>query len=290
MLNSRTRITALAALFLLTAACAEDTDQDTAPDTAGSTLSLEFEALPDLGADFVYEGWIIVDDAPVTTGRFTSDSMDLNFEVTASDAAAATAFVLTIEPAVGDDPGPSDVHVVAGDLVDGEAMLSIDHPAALDASFGDAEGSFILNTPSSGDTDDDFAQGIWWLDPTMGPGPSLELPPLAKGWVYEGWVVFESGPVSTGRFTSMSGADSDGAGPTAGPDSAPPFPGQDYIDPAQNLVGLTAVISVEPNPDNSPMPFDLKPLVGPIEDEGIGVAQSMMNNSGGEVSGMVTID
>ena len=45
-----------------------------------------------------------------------------------------------------------------------------------------------------------------------GPGPILDLPTLPAGWVYEGWVVGPDGPVTTGRFTMASGADSDGDG------------------------------------------------------------------------------
>ena len=48
----------------------------------------------------------------------------------------------------------------------------------------------------------------------------------------------------------------------------PPFPGEDYLVNAPmgltfptNLAGGTAVISIEPDPDNSPNPFTLKPLV-----------------------------
>ena len=46
--------------------------------------------------------------------------------------------------------------------------------------------------------------------------------------------------------------------------------------------GYVAVISVEPEPDNSPGPFTLKPLVDmTIEDVGAGVPQDMMNNAAG---------
>ena len=47
----------------------------------------------------------------------------------------------------------------------------------------------------------------------------------------------------------------------------PPFPGEDYLQNAPSglsfptdLKGMTIVISVEPNPDNDPGPFTLKPL------------------------------
>jgi hypothetical protein len=87
-----------------------------------------------------------------------------------------------------------------------------------------------------------------------------------------------------------SGVDSDGAGGAlAGNDPAPPFPGQDFINPLRTLTGgYAAVISIEPEPDDSAAPFALKPLVDMnIEDLGIGVAQAMSNQASSFPTGMV---
>ena len=74
-----------------------------------------------------------------------------------------------------------------------------------------------------------------------------DLAVLPTGWMYEGWVASSSGPVSTGKFTSASGRTRDAAGPTAGTDAPPPFPGEDFINPALVLTsGFKAVITVEP--------------------------------------------
>jgi len=233
------------------------------------SLALQFEGLEDLGADYVYEGWIMVDGAPKTAGRFTvSADGTLNpasFELDAADLDVATAYILTIEPATGDDPAPSKTHVVAGDIASGAANLTIGHPAALGDDLTGAAGTFILATPTSTAMDDD-AQGIWFLDMSSGsPMASLTLPTLPEGWAYEGWIVDTSGaelqPFSTGTFTAVDAADSDGAGAEAGDQGFPPFPGQDYIDPARVLTSNhMAVISIEPVPDNSPAPFRIKPL------------------------------
>ncbi len=249
-------------LSLSAAACDGDGDGD-----LPTSVSLSFSDLPDLGADFVYEGWVLVDGAPVSTGRFQSNgaaTQTLDQNITLS--AAPTAFILTVEPAVGDVPAPADTHVLAGDITANAANLTIGHAAALGDDLTAAAGTFILATPSSAETDDDN-QGIWFLSPSAGTAaPSLTLPTLPAGWVYEGWVVDSSGPVSTGFFTDVSAADSDGPGPTAGVVTPPPFPGQDFINPAVDLTaGFTAVISIEPDPDNSPAPFQLKPLIQPID-------------------------
>ena len=253
-------------------------------------LSLCFDGLEPLGADFVYEGWLIVAGMPVSTGRFVIDAegqtLPGHFLVDTDDAADAVAFVLTIEPTVGDPPEPADTHVLAGAWDGSMADLSIDHPAALGDDFTAAAGTYILETPTTAGIAGDYDQGIWWLDPAGGPGPSLTLPALPAGWAYEGWVVNMDGPISTGRFLMPAGADSDAGGPDAGPDPAPPFPGQDFIDPALSLVGAVAVISVEPDPDDSPAPFALKPLVDTdVEDLGPGVSQAMMNNAASAPTG-----
>lgn len=260
-----------------------------------TTLRLTFEGLESLGEGFVYEGWIIVNGEPVSTGRFSIDSEGManpsEFDIESDDAEAATTFVLTIEPEQNDPPEPADTHVLAGDFDSNTANLTVAHMAALGDSFADAEGSFILETPTTADITEDYDQGIWWLQMTDdGPAASLNLPTLPAGWVYEGWVVGGDGPMSTGRFTSVDAADDDGAGMTAGPDGAPPFPGQDLIDPAMMLIGYMAVISVEPDPDDSPAPFALKPLIDmDIEDVGMAGSQEMTNQSANNPTGTVEL-
>ncbi len=89
----------------------------------------------------------------------------------------------------------------------------------------------------------------------------------------------KDGQVSTGRFTDPAKADSDKGGKAAGEDDAPPFPGQDFVDPPMSVVGKKIVISVEPMPDDSEAPFALKPLFGEASDAGAGVLQDLPNQS-----------
>lgn len=250
------------------------------------SLDLSLSGLEDLGPTAVYEGWLIVKGAPVTTGRFTVNAAgqlsQSRFAVTREQADAAATFVLTIEPAQNDVPAPTDTHLLAGDFDASKtsATLSMAHPAALGTNFSTATASFILTTPTSAATNDED-QGIWFLNMVNGaPQASVVAPTLPKGWVYEGWVVVNGKPISTGRFTKFNVADSDGAGPTAGPLGSPPFPGQDFINPPVKLPGGMAVISVEPEVDNSPAPFTLKPLVGPIGAALAPTAQTMNNTVG----------
>lgn len=258
-------------------------------DSQQATLLLEFAELDDLGVDFVYEGWLLVNGTPVSTGRFISTEFEVQ-EASIANVEAASKFIVTIEPNFGDDPAPADTHVLAGDIINSVATLTIADEAALATDFVDSTGSFIIATPTEPTAS--HTQGLWWLAPgDDGNTASLNLPALPAGWVYEGWVADADGPVSTGTFTDGVAPDSDGGGVSAGPLPAPPFPGQDFIDPARVIIGMSAVISVEPSPDNSPEPFSIKPLIDDtIEDVGAGAAQDMVNVIGtNQPSGTLTI-
>lgn len=257
-------------------------------------VNLVFNGLENLGDGWVYEGWVIVNGQPVSTGTFTIDENGTPSQTTFAFTARRSQigpFVLTIEPSPDPDPAPSATHVLAGNFNGRTAHLTAAHPAALGNDFSSAAGSFILAVPSDSSGSTPYTHGIWFLDPAAGPGPSLNLPTLPAGWAYEGWVVGPGGPISTGIFTDVAAADSDGGGPAAGPDPTPPFPGQDFVNPPTDLTGYAAVISIEPSPDNSPAPFTFKPLVdSTIEDLGApGLSQALANNADTLAAGTATL-
>ncbi len=250
----------------------EDGDAMDDAEHSGVPLDISFSGLEPLGENYNYEVWSIVDDAPVTGGLFDI-AADGSVETEGLFAEPdASAVVITIEPAVGDDPAPSDTHVLAGDVAeDGTFELTIDHPAALGTDFSDAAGSFVLATPTDDDDTNELA-GVWFLT-LPGPEASLSLPELPAGWEYEGWAVVEGAdgpvPLSTGRFTDVAAADDFNG--FSGPNAGPNYPGEDFLVNAPegltfplDLSGATVVISVEPAPDDSPAPFALKPLVGDV--------------------------
>lgn len=240
-------------------------------------LELNISGLENLGPNARYEGWVIIDGSPVSTGVFTVDNsgqMSQNiFYVPgwAGKLKDAAAFVLTIEPYPDNSPAPSDQHLVAGNFDENTASLSISHPAALNTDFAAATGHFLLATPTTAVMTDELS-GLWFIDASSGsPAAGLHLPALPAGWRYEGWAVINGIPVSTGTF--MGGSMADAAAPFSGPMPGPPFPGEDFIMNAPSgltfptdLSGTIAVITVEPYPDNSPAPFLLKPLVRMIPD------------------------
>ena len=249
------------------AACNKDDDSDPAPATGSTTaqLSMNITGLEDLGSDYKYEGWIIVDGSPVSTGVFTVDAngnpSETSFSVNKDQLSSATKFVLTIEPSPDSDPAPSDSKLLGGDFSGSDASVSIGDGAALGNDLTAATGKYILATPTTTDMSDELS-GVWFLDNSSGsPAAGLDLPTLPAGWAYEGWAVVDGTPVSTGTFTSISGADN--AAPFSGSDAGgPPFPGEDLIVNAPSglsfptdLSGKVAVISIEPVPDNSPASF-----------------------------------
>jgi hypothetical protein len=265
----KTMIWALAALFTTTVAC--DEEENNGSMSSNGSLKMNIQNLAELGADERYEGWIMVNGSPVSTGVFTVNSAGMapqtSFEVSQANLDAATDYVLTIEPYPDNDPAPSAIKIAGGSFSGNNATVNVNHPAALNADFNTASGTYILATPTTTDTTDEKS-GIWFLDISSGsPMQGLNLPTLPAGWVYEGWVVLNGAPLSTGRFSDNAMADD--AAPYSGTDAAgPPFPGEDLVMNAPaphnfptDLSGATAVISIEPEPDNSPMPFAFKPLV-----------------------------
>lgn len=247
-----------------------DKDDDAEPDDS-KRVSVNISGLEDLGSDYVYEGWVIVNGSPVSTGVFTVDGSGnlskTSFDISDDDAANATKFVLSIEPTVDTDPAPSDVKLLGGDITSNTATLSVE--GTIGDDFTSVAGSYILATPTDGNSNMNENSGVWFLDPNAGPGASLTLPTLPTGWVYEGWAVINGTPVSTGTFTSVSG--SDNSAPFSGTTAGPAFPGEDFL--MNTPSGLTfptdlseqkIVISVEPQPDNSTAPFLLKPLLGTV--------------------------
>lgn len=232
-------------------------------------LTVNLTGLENLGDDFKYEGWVIVDGSPVSTGVFSVDDAGMlsqsSFYIAKSQLDEATKFVLSIEPTVDPDPAPADTKLLAGDFAGASASVSSTN---LVGDFSSSTGKYILATPTDTDNTNELS-GIWFLDNPMAPVAGLDLPTLPAGWKYEGWVVIGGTPISTGTFTDPAMADDNAAtSPYKGTDNnGPAYPGEDYVmgmaagvSFPTDLRGATVVISVEPSPDNSAAPFTLKPL------------------------------
>ena len=322
-MNKALRIIVLVAAFgLVAAACgtnddvADDATTTTAADVTTTTetatttteameemepgLTLDVTGFPTLANGVHYENWALIDGTPISAGKFNIEDgaiVDIDGGAIESfpvpDLDTASTIIVTIEPAGDTDAVPSDTKFVAGDVVDGSAELSIAHPAALGTDFADALGTVLLATPTNGDDNDELS-GIWFIE-LPGPTASLQLPVLPAGWNYEGWAVIDGVPVTTGTFLDATAPDD--AAPFSGPEDGPPFPGEDFLVNAPenvtfptDLSGATIVVSVEPDPDDSPEPFVLKPLVGQADDPASDhVSYELSNNAGDLPGGIATL-
>lgn len=258
-----------------------------------TTISFDFSMLPDLPKGH-YEGWAIFGDEKVSTGTFSKGD-DYSFDVD-RDLSEADKIAVTIESDDDESDAPSGVVVLVGELTDGTANLSF--PASFDKTMG----SYILATPTDGGGTNETS-GVWFLDPSDGPSASLDLPDLPSAWTYEGWVVHEGQPISTGRFDDPAmGDDSDAyAGDVNSP---PPFPGADLIQNAPEGVTFPTdltdgkskvVVSVEPDIDGmdptGPKPFQVKPLAGKIPADGTDHTNYDLGRKMGTLpSGMATVN
>ena len=290
----------LVALSISATSCSSDDDGSNSALT--TPITLNFNGLEDLGPDYVYEGWIIVNGTPVSTGIFSSVTFPQTFNVNSSDLANATTFVLSIEPSNDPDPAPSDTKLLSGDFSNNSASLTIN---AMVGDLSTSNGQFILRTPTdeSGTNNGNDYLGIWWINPANGIA-SLSLPELQTGWIYEGWIVVDTDadgmpdtPLSTGRFSDEGMADSSygaGVGFNGNMAAGPMLPGEDFFNnlPAgfpASLVGGMAVISVEPIEDNSSAPFAIKPLVtNPIEMDTAPTLQDMNFSNASFPTGVIT--
>lgn len=263
---------------MLTFTSCKDDDDDPipppTPPTGEEDLSLNVSNLPDLGPDYRYEGWIIVDDIPISIGKFQvnddGDPSPSTFDANESDVNEASEFRITIEPEPDDNSDPSNKVILAGNFDGNSASLTTDDDNALGSDFSDADGTYVLATPTNGDNSDELS-GVWWMeDDLLGDaGPGLDLPDLPEGWEYEGWVLIDEVYVSTGKFSTVSNSDEDNVD-YSGNEPAPEFPGEDFLMNAPegltfptDLRGRTLIISVEPYYENV-APFGMQLLVDDI--------------------------
>ena len=279
---------ALVAIFFTS--CDKDDDEPVNGD-----LMLNLSGLEELGSDYKYEGWLIVNGTPVSTGTFSSVTFPQSFVVDKSTLDAASKFVLTIEPTNDTDPAPSATKMLAGDFSGNSANVSTQN------MLGDltaTSGKFIMATPTDGANNNEES-GVWFLDNSSGsPAAGLILPTLPAGWKYEGWVVINGTPISTGTFTAVNTADDNATtSPYKGTvNDGPPYPGEDYVTGSITNINFpidlkekTIVISVEPNPDNSSAPFTIKPLAKMIpSDANVHSVIEMGQGPIVEISGTVT--
>ena len=141
--------------------------------------------------------------------------------------------------------------ILSGENLQGTASLSAEDYFALGRDYSNADGNFILQTPTDEDPDNEES-GIWFMDPTgSAVMPGLVLPGAPNGWIYEGWVDVDGIAVSTGKFVFPEEPDSTAF--HSGNVVPPFFPGEDFLfNPPQgvdfplDLRGASVFITLEP--------------------------------------------
>lgn len=217
----------------------------------------------------IYEGWIVRGDMKHSFGTFNmseSGQIDGEFSLDGVTPQNGDTVAISIEPDNDTDPEPSATIILAGEMVDGSANL------AFPLDISGFSGTYILATPTT-ETKSDETSGIWFT--STGSDATLNIPVAPAGWIYEGWVVVDGLPVTSGQFTDPNQADNfDGY---SGPGNAPNKPGEDYVanlpsgfDTPIELADGTSmiVVSIEPfqngeDPTGS-TPAQVKPLSAAI--------------------------
>lgn len=147
------------------------------------------------------------------------------------------------------------VEFLNGSFDGDRATLSFDA-----ADFSDARGQYMLGTPTDGNDNINERSGVWFGNYQTGVS-TLVLPPLKKGWVYEGWAVTDSRPLTTGRFSAPTLPDFF-SGFNDVRQAAPRIPGEDFLlnPPVAVFAGLTfptdlagqvVHVSIEPDMNGS---------------------------------------
>ena len=283
---------------LLLAACADTDDDLTGPGDDPDGLQVTAVAFPAFAqSEGRFQLWIAFVDpreparaGTVSAGQFKfreggalvgTDYQPTEFDVDPADPAVPTSgdgsvrwdlareAYVSIE-AAGPEPSAPGAVLLAGTFLNGTAVLIAGGAGAVATDFSGIGGSFLLATPSTSSTADE-TNGAWFVQPGGASG-SLTLPVLTGSWVYEAWVTNNSaGVASLGRFTSVAGPDSDGAGPLSGTPQVDgpgyPFPGSDFpfSDPGVDLAAGSVIITLEPagNPDGDG-PFFLELAGAPV--------------------------
>lgn len=255
-----------------------------------SVLEFSFTGLEALDTGH-FEGWAIFGEEKISTGKFNvGDALSFSLP---RDLSEANQIVITIEPEGDTDTVPSGIVVLSGGVSGNSATLSFP------VDFSGATGNYILATPTNGG-DTDETSGIWFLK-LPGPTAGLELPSLPDGWIYEGWVVNQDTPLTSGRFVAVDEVDLFDGFSSIEP--GPPFPGEDYlVNPPEGIVfpidlsdgASQAVISVEPDLNGvdptGDAPFQIKPLVVNVPSGALDHTNYSMNlNMGSIPFGTATI-
>ena len=250
---------------VLSLAGCNDTGLEFEP-AGSSIIQLSFDGLEPLDGGLNYQAWVIRLNngsywgAPL--GIFNMDG-DGNLVDPSSGAPMSGDFPAKLYPAevygvqvsveLSDTTvsQPSSTLLLGGPVAGRTGNLSLAHWLGVAVDFEPMEGTFMLMTPSDGDSENERS-GLWFGDNSTGEVlPGLFLPQAPQGWDYEGWVVSGSDTLSTGKFALPNAGDTTDL--FGGLSDTPAVPGQDFLfNPPQgisfplDLAGGSAFLTLEP--------------------------------------------
>lgn len=252
----------------------DSTDDPATPSDVSVSVAIQGLPALDTTAAGPFELWLVGADGTVASAaRFSGGTAGAITGTVAVDEPVAV--MVTLEPLPDSTPGaPSELRLLGGSVVDGQAVLDVVGYLTPNLPFETAPGSHVLGTFGDGSSTSPADAGLWLHNPgtladTLDGSYFLDLTPLTAGWSYEGWVVADMGLaaevwISYGKFgpddrRQLSMRDDTGLGPFSGAldyERALPFlaivPGDDWL--ANPLAA--------PVPGGLPLPLDLNGCEG----------------------------
>jgi hypothetical protein len=223
-----------------------------------SSLELNISGLPAIPDTMAYVAWYDNDDRPPVFIKQLSPNSQGNVYFKEEQKLvfldSAQIFLVTVErkSQIGTPNFTASNRVVLiGRFSKGLANLTL---AENFTDFNNTAAKYTIYTPTDGNISSNPYGGIWFVDSVDANriAAGLNLPVLAGGWIYEGWIEVGGNILSTGRFRNPKAADLFN-GYSASTASIP-YPGEDFINNAPagftfplDLRGKKAYISLEVN-------------------------------------------
>ena len=235
-------------------------------DTQYKAFTGNIANLPILASNYEYAVWVTENSNTRLMGTLNpiEGNAQFSFAPSSDNIKDASNVFVTIENALDNYFDPSDRKILNASF--GTSDQANFTSTSIASDFNGIAGTYILDSPTTTSASVDNT-GIWFMKADLTQG--LQLPVLNDGWKYEGWVYFNSLPISTGKFTDPGLADE--LNQYGGNEPPYPFPGEDFNKNAPagltfpaNLKSKHIRITVEPNPDDSPNPFGIALLLDTV--------------------------
>ncbi len=219
-----------------------------------SRVEANFSNLPQLPDSLSYALYLRTDGSTnfVKLLNSASGSYNLVQEIPGSQINSSKEFILSIVKTATPDSilmlNNKGIILLEGKLNSNDAQLTQN-------SVKEAEGKYLLATPTDGNSSVDEKSGVWFMDSlAIGGKKGLLIPDLASAWTYEAWVEVSGQILSLGKFASASSKVN--AAPYSN-NIAPGynFPGGDL------LVNAPAGLTFPVNLENAKVAISLEPLV-----------------------------